>query len=157
MIKTLTTAFALLLTISGCSEHSPIDSTPEIPFDRLPQSEYLWVLEPGARVFRTQQEWTEFWSAHINAFDGTGKPVSAPLVDFDNYMLAGVFWGGSDHSGCSNQADVIQKAEVVGGVLQIEVDNLRSLGPCRMIVSPLDIVILPKCDFPVSFVGKVPM
>lgn len=145
---------ALLIGVPGCGGDSVERPAPGLP-NRLQEAELLRVEEPTARVFRSQAEWTAFWDKYVNAFSGPG-PIPAPEVDFERDMLIGVFAGNRGLSGCSNLAHLITHAEVNQGIFRVEVVRPSGLGPCAMIVYPLDVMIVPQFDGRVEFVGFVP-
>jgi hypothetical protein len=147
--------FAAMFSVIACTGDSLVD--PEgSQLSRLPEAEHLRVLDSGVRVFRSEAEWVDFWDSHVNVFSSSLEPVPAPEVDFDRLMLVGVFMGDAGRSGCHNQAALIREALITRSVLQIEVGSLPSLGACTMIVYPLDVVVLPKFEGRIEFVGSLP-
>jgi len=86
--------------------------------------------------------------------------VPVPTVDFNRQTVLGVFYGGSFHAGCRTRVDVIQEVrKEEGETLSVEVRKLPDLGPCRMVVHPIDVVTVdapPSQALDVDFKGKTP-
>ena len=95
--------------------------------------------------------WEQYW----NHYSGNGSKTPAPGIDFKNNMVIGIFWG-ANYSGCSNRVEVIKVIEKDDDKINLTIEDLPSLGPCDMIVAPLQMVSLPKSDLPVIFTGNVP-
>lgn len=153
-MKRLLSLIALLTLAAGCGGDSVEGPAKNLP-NRLQEAAGLRVLEPAARAFRTEADWTAFWNEHVNVFYDSG-PVPAPTIDFDRNMVLGVFVGNQGLSGCSNLAYLIKHTEISRGVLRVEVGKVSNLGLCAAIVYPLDVMVVPKFSGRVDFVGFVP-
>jgi hypothetical protein len=137
------------LVLSGCDAFSAAEA---VPFSNIEQAGRLRVQVSGTTVIRDRPGWEAFWQQH-------GGVAPAPAVDFDRQTVLGVFYGGAFHSGCTSEVDVIRSVKLAHGRLEVRVDRLPDLGPCRAIVYPLDVVVVdapPSQAFDVRFVGRVP-
>lgn len=143
----------LALLLAGCDMLGPGEP---IAFSDVPEAERLRVQISGTTVLRGSWEWERFWQSHVNGYGPDGQPPRPPEIDFSRHMVVGVFWGGSIHGGCHNYARAIRRVEAVGDGLVVYVGPLPDLGQCRMIVHPIQVIVVPRVGGEVRFVGHLP-
>lgn len=90
-----------------------------------------------------------------NLFSGSGEKTPPPSVNFDEEMVIAVHWG-EGYSGCSNKVSAIDSIVKTRGSVEVIVSELPDLGPCDMIVYPIQMVRVPKTDLSVRFLGAPP-
>jgi len=152
--------FILILSVFSCnknkikSERQP-DKSNKIAFADVPQFENFYINKKGTLIVKSDEEWNNLGERYWNHYSGNGSKTPAPGIDFKNIMVIGIFWG-ANYSGCSNRVEVIKAIEIDEDKIIVTIDDLPSLGPCDMIVTPLQMVSLPKSDIPVIFKGNVP-
>jgi hypothetical protein len=142
--------FAVLLV--GCDLLSSSDSGEPVSFSNVERGENLRVRISGTTVIRSRADWKTFWKKH-------GGEGPLPAVDFDHQTVLGVFYGGSFHAGCRSRVDVIREVRQEGETLSVDVRKLPDLGPCRMVVHPIEVVAVevpPSQALDVGFRGQVP-
>lgn len=143
--------FAVLLV--GCGFLSSSESSGEpVSFSNVERVENLRVRISGTTVIRSRFDWERFWKKH-------GGDVPVPTADFNRQTVLGVFYGGSLHGGCRSRVHVIREVRQEGETLSVDVGKLPDLGPCRMVVHPIDLVAVdvdPSQALDVDFKGQVP-
>jgi hypothetical protein len=142
--------FVVLLV--GCDLLASSDSGKPVSFSNLDRGEDLRVRISGTTVIRSRADWKTFWKKH-------GGKGPAPTVDFNHQTVLGVFYGGSLRGGCRSRVDVIREIGQEGETLSVDVGKLPDLGPCRMVVYPIDVVAVevpPSQALDVDFRGQVP-
>lgn len=143
--------FASLLV--GCDLISSSEFSGEpVSFSNVERGENLRVRISGTTVIRSGADWKTFWKKH-------GGEGSVPTVDFNRQTVLGIFYGGSLHGGCRSRVDVIREVRQEGETLSVDVGKLPDLGPCRMVVYPIDVVaveVAPSQALEVDFRGQVP-
>jgi hypothetical protein len=142
--------FAVLFV--GCDLLSSGESGEPVSFSNVEREENMRVRISGTTVIRSRADWETFWKKH-----GGEGPV--PTVDFNHQTILGVFYGGSLRGGCRSRVDVIREVRHKGETLSVEVGKLPDLGPCRMVVYPIDVVAVevpPSQALDVDFRGQVP-
>lgn len=145
-----------VITIIACqSSKNMAKQSQSIEFANIAEARSFNVPESGTSVIKSQQEWKEWWEKYWNRFSGTGEKALPPDVDFKNRMVVGVYWG-EGHSGCSNGVNVIRGIERIEDSLIVTVGELPDLGPCDMVVYPIQMVEIPAMDLPIRFLGAVP-
>ncbi len=149
---------AVLAAVSlvGCDG---FDAPAPVPFDALALRAALDVPVTGTTVIRDERTWTRFWAAHNQGFDANGQPLSAPAVDFTRQTVVGAFYGGSFHAGCNSAVDLVETVREVGGTVEVQLGRLPSLGVCRAVVHPIDLVVIdvpPSETFDLRFTGHLP-
>lgn len=139
--------FCGLLLVSSCDLFKD-DSDKGVPlaFEAIEEVERLTIVEPGTAVFRDQPSWEAFWATHPN--------YSSPAVDFDQYILIGVFWG-AGYSGSHN------RVEAITGILAFRDRIETTVGPLPpdpgdALVYPIEVIRIERRELPVVFKGKVP-
>lgn len=140
------------VVLTGCDLLSSSESGDPVSFSNVERVENLRVRISGTTVIRSRSDWKTFWMKHEG-------DVPIPTVDFNRQIVVGVFYGGSLHGGCRSRVDVIRDVHQEGEILSVEVGKLPDLGPCRMIVYPIDVVtvnVSPSKALDVNFKGKVP-
>lgn len=68
-------------------------------------------------------------------------------------MVIGIFWG-EGYSGCTNQANAIQRIERKNAKIVLTLGKVSDLGPCDMVVFPLQVVKVSKSDSEVIIQGE---
>ena len=119
-----------------------------MPFSKLDLAPQI--LNAGTTVIKVQGGWESFWRQH-------GGVVPTTPVDFDRQLVLGVFY--SQRAGCTFEVDMIKEVRQARGLLTAEVGPLPDLGLCRMVVFPIDVVIVevgPSAVSKVRFAGRVP-
>lgn len=142
-------ASILLMSAFGCDDSTqpPVEAG-ETPLElRHLAVHSIRVQYAQSHVVESEHEWRELWESHSR--DGV------PEVDFSRHELVAVFWGDRP-AGCSDRVEAIERAVVRSGRVEVEVGPLPELGECSAIVSPYDIVEIPRTDLPVVLVGEVP-
>ena len=146
-----------LIGSAACKTSDPTNQVQFFPlvYTNLIAAQPLVVPTPSTQVFRDQASWDGFWQAHA--------PLAgpAPVLDFTQEMLIGVFWG-SQGSGCFDFVDAIVqvRARVDGvntlGVIEVDVGPLPPLGSCTPPVNPFQVITVEATISQVEFVGLVP-
>ena len=109
----------------------------------------------GYRLMRNRTEWVAFWERYWTGHQGPNAPMpSPPDFDFTREMLLGV--GSGAHSGCGNFDEIIiNHVDAKGDTLTVLLgptaldSTLRAT--CMMMVSPVDVVLLPRTSGHLSF------
>lgn len=143
---------------SGCLDlrHHPPPADPprgeSVPFRRVGAG-VLSISDAGVLVIRDAESWRTLGTRfHM---DGAAP---LPRVDFAREMVAAVSMGGT--SGCSMAARFVWRVERRRDSLFVVLayDGYPEPLPfdtCAMVVSPVDLVVLPRTDAPVAFTGYV--
>ncbi len=142
-------AVCVAALLTGCDFGSP-DRI--LPLELVEETEAVRVQVTGTTVIRSASEWEAFWI-------GNGGPSPVPPVDFERQFVAGVFYGGTQRTGCENRVSLIESAFQFGREVEVRLKPLPDLGPCRAVVYPIDLVAFNapvEGDYSVSFKGAVP-
>jgi len=147
----------VLLGTTSCKTTDPTNQVQffSLVFTNFIAAQPLEVTAPGTFVFRDQATWDAFWQANA-PFAGP-----APVVDFAQDMLVGVFWGALG-TGCIEFVNVIDRVRVrvdgvnTLGVIEVDIGVLPPLGNCATPVNPLQVITLEQTITSVEFVGFVP-
>lgn len=143
------------LLLASCDLLNP-GSGQTLSFQNVKDAEPLRVQEAQTAVFRREAAWTSFWNDHVTARDSDGEKIAPPSIDFDEHMLIAVFWGNNGYGGCSSFAEAIESVSATSGRVIVSVGRLPDLGPCRMVVFPLQVIKVKRTEQPVEFSGRVP-
>lgn len=102
----------------------------------------LRVGEPGQWVFHTRAEWDTFWRRHLPPH--TGGDPAAPEINWKASLLVAVGRGRS--SGCENWRRYVNRVLVYHGktVVVVGPDHAAGELTCAAVISPVDVVILPR-------------
>lgn len=119
-----------------------------VAFENLREASNLRVRKSGTAVFKNAASWESFWHSSL-------PPILA--IDFKKQILIAVFWGGEPHSGCGDYVEAVESVSREGDRIRVHVGRLPSLGPCRVVVYPLQIIRIDRSDLPVIFTGEVPV
>lgn len=119
-----------------------------MPFENVSWEEGFRVLDPGTVVINDDSTWISFWNRYE-----MGSPP--PSIDFQQNTLIGVFWG-DGWSGCHSAVQAIEIYKNQSNQIEVFIKPLPDLGPCFMLVSPLQVVTISKTLLPVIFSGDVP-
>jgi hypothetical protein len=149
-----------LVLVAGAAAQAPPAS---IPFTRLRTTE-LAIGEPGTAVIRDEATWRTLWTyfgrEHRSPVDPEvlGRVASPPAVDFARFMVIAVGQGST--SGCSHTAQYISRIEATADQLRVvlgagTIPQLPDIG-CRMLIQPVDAVMVPRDRRAVVFVGARP-
>jgi hypothetical protein len=123
----------------------------EVGFRRV-QDNNLWIDRRGVLVIREDSAWRALWKRYAPA-----APAKAPPLDFSEQMVAAVSMGAI--SSCSSSASYVDRVErdrdslfVVINYAAFPVEGGESM--CMMEIAPVDLLVLPRSDLPVAFVGS---
>ncbi|NIM01763.1 MAG: hypothetical protein GTN89_13255 [Acidobacteria bacterium] len=150
-------AAAVLVGSAACRSSDPTNQVTffDLAYMDFTAAQPLVVGAPGTFVFRDQTSWDAFWQAHAQ------PPSAAPMVDFNEDMLIGVFWGAWG-TGCFDFVQAIERVRVridgvnTLGVIEVDIGLLPNLGSCATPVNPFQVIILEATATAVEFVGQVP-
>ncbi|MCB9367277.1 MAG: hypothetical protein H6506_02090 [Calditrichaeota bacterium] len=83
----------------------------QVEFQVVTTSVHLQEDSPHTQVFRTWGEWLAFWAEHPEC--GDSCVASPPYVDFNEEMIAGLFWGLETETGwdLSDRIEAIERSE----------------------------------------------
>lgn len=143
------------LLLASCDLFGSSNGEP-LPFQNVKDAEPLKVQTAHTAVFRSEAAWTAFWEEHVTRINANGEQVAPPAVDFDEDMLIAVFWGDKGYAGCSFFAEAIKSVSAESKALTVEVGKLPDLGPCQMLVMPLQVIKVGRTETTVAFKGHVP-
>lgn len=118
-----------------------------VPFRRVGAGG-LAISLPGVMVIRDTAAWHALW----RRFPREG--ATPPTVDFAREMVAAVSRGYT--SGCSHSAIYVSGVERGRDTLFVVLGHPSDFGPevtCAMEIEPVDLVVVPRGDLPVRFVG----
>lgn len=130
------------------------DSDPEgasfevISYQTYVADSQFQVSASGTLVIRDQEQWQRFYHKF-----GTTDEIPTP-PDFSQNMVIGIFWG-PGYSGCTHIADGGLQVSRTGTQLRVLIGEPSGLGDCEALVSPLQLIVVPKFD-QVLFTGLVP-
>lgn len=146
-----------LSLISGCDDFGLVPNpTPEpIAFESLPACRGFTISTAGADVIRADSVYQRYWRDYRGLSDGYGNKTPPPSIDFAEKMVLCVHYG-TFYSGCSNYVEVVERVGRIGDTITVTVARLPDLGPCRMVVSPIQMVTIPQSSLKVVFAGEVP-
>ncbi len=139
---------ALLMVISGCSAITK--KTGSVEYATIVESGWVRKSEPGTLVLRTQKEWQEFWAPFVV------NEEDIPYLDFESSVAAAIFWG-AGFSGCQSRVEAVDRVELRSDSLIVHIGELPSLGPCKALVTPIQIIRINHPDNPIVFTGQVPV
>ena len=122
-----------------------------MPFTSVDLDPVSGIATAGVEVVRDADAWAALWRRHkANIL----PPLPVPAVDFQRYMVIGVF-AGSKPNGCYGMtvANVVQ----AGGKLQVtRIDHEPA--PERMcpqvIVAPAQLILVPRSELPVVVAAR---
>ncbi len=137
-----------LLLVSSCDLFKD-DSDKGVPlaFEAIEEVDGLRIVEPGTAVFRDQPSWEALWPILPNH--------SAPAVDFDQYILIGVFWG-AGYSGSWNRVEAITGILEFRDRIEVTIGTSLDVGPGDALVYPIEVVRVERRELPIVFKGEVP-
>jgi len=143
-----------VLLVSGCRLVGP-DGADDIPFETVRFDELAHVAEARTVVVRSRDEMDALW---MELFPGRdGGPGAPGDFDFSYRMLAMIFWGHGPYGGCSPWVEAVDRVVSGPGRIAVFVGALPDLGPCRAIVTPVQVISLPQDDRRVVFIGREPL
>ena len=146
---------AAVAVIACQSSKNMAKQAQSIDFENIAEARSFNVPQSGTTVIKSQKEWEVWWENYWNSYSEKKKKTPPPYIDFKNKMIIAVHWG-EGFSGCSNLVNAIERIEKTEDSLMVVVGELPTLGPCDMLVYPLQIVKVPVMDLPVAFSGEVP-
>lgn len=145
----------MLLEGCGLFHDEPAHSSEPVSYRWVENAEGLHVREAQTRVFRDSAEWGMFWNKHISLFDENYELYPPESVNFNHHTVVAVFWG-CQYVGCRNSVNAIDGIYESDGQIEVELDPLPDLGPCRTVQLPLQVVTIPHSEKPIDFTGKIP-
>ena len=125
-------------------------------FQDITEAASLKVYDAQTAVFESEDSWEDFWEENVPGIGSADKRPPPPAVNFDENILIAVFWGGNGYGGCTSYAKAIQKVKSSNAMVSVHVGKLPDLGPCRMIVHPLQVIKVESTGLAVVFKGHVP-
>jgi hypothetical protein len=97
---------------------------------------------PGGFVIRDSATWEEHF------------PETTPQVDFSQQTVIAIAW--PMQSGCEYCVEAITDISSTSDGIEVSVGSLPSLGPCRVIFQPRQVITIPATALPITFTGAVP-
>ncbi|MEM4724467.1 MAG: protease complex subunit PrcB family protein, partial [Candidatus Hadarchaeum sp.] len=123
-----------------------------LPFVTVDKGEHSGIKYPSERVINDQDAWLETWGEH----SGIWYPAPpAPIINFEKHTVIGVWIGDRPSNNHMVTITDIQfdPCEKLVTVFYDYTPNIPC-GPLDVITDPFHIVMLPKINWPVYFVGK---
>jgi hypothetical protein len=118
---------------------------------RIIQDNVSGIKEPRKVVIRDAAALEKLWNEH---FDGRGRVMAPPKVDFDKEMVVGVFLG-DGKGGCHTVS--ISAARIVNGKGVVEYLDEDLAGPAvsciAMVTQPMDLAVTTRIDGDIQFVA----
>ena len=136
---------------TGCDVLSGQSAEQVLSFEPIEEARSLNVPEPQTAVFRSEDQWQDFWDRRVDAAEDGTKPPP-PNVDFETEMAIGLFWG--TISGCSSSVDAIQEVSENDRSIAVQVEDWTGGIICTALVQPRQVIRIEKSEKPVSFVGN---
>ncbi len=106
----------------------------------------------GTVIFKTRKNFTEFWNNHCIALDNSGKRLSPPEIDFDTYMLAGIFMGERPTGGYHLSIEKITETKKAIKIYIKETAPEKNQIVITMLTYPYKLILLKKSTKPVEFI-----
>lgn len=115
-----------------------------VKFSRLKNIAPDEMLPVGTMVIRTKAEWKKIFSA--------SPRIDSQSIDFDKSMVICIGWG-MRFSGCFNEVETVKLIEMRADEIEVVLGPFPDLGPCEMIVYPIELIVIDQSDLPVRFSG----
>jgi hypothetical protein len=147
----------LVIFVLASCQHDLVNPPIQVPYEDIEEANYFAIKERGTTVLTDHTAWMALWEQYWNVYSSPGQKTPPPEIDFDKYMVIAAFYG-TGYSGCSNRVDVIEKIVQSRKRIEVRISSWSpgELGPCCMLVYPLQMVKVEKSNLPVVFVGDVP-
>lgn len=149
MSRAISLLIAAIVAVAFSCSPTRNAGTP-VMFTDIPEANSFRIPSSGNAVIRDSAVWRNLWNSYWNAYDSSGAKTPPPAIDFDRYMVIGVFWG-EGYTGCSNHVDAIFHIGALAGHIEVWVKTLPDPGNCQLQVYPLQMVTVEKTDLPVRF------
>jgi len=140
--------FVVLLG-SGCAEDSTEEPTQILEFTTVEKTNHSAINEQKFVIIKDENAWSELWAEHTK---NTQPPLSAPLIDFKEAMVLGVFLGTRPNTCYSVTIGAVE--QVAQKRLLVKYREEKAGTACgQAITQPLHLISLKSTDVPVEFVA----
>jgi len=140
--------FVVLLG-SGCAEDSTEEPTQILEFTTVEKTNHSAINEQKFVIVKDANAWNELWAEHTK---NTQPPSSAPLIDFKEAMVLGVFLGTRPNTCYSVTIGAVEQVAQKRLLVKYR-EEKAGTGCGQAITQPLHLISLKSTDVPVEFVA----
>lgn len=151
MKTTLSVSIVLFAVLfgSGCTDESTEEPTQRLEFTTVENARRSAITELKYVTVKDANSWNELWAEHTKNFQ---PPPDAPLIDFNDTMVLGVFLGSRPTTCYSVTIETVE--QVVKQKVLVKYREEKSGGACgQAFTQPLHLISLKTTDLPVEFVA----
>ena len=134
-------------------EHEPCDKPMEpVPFFLLDKGEHSGVSYPYEAVVTNPEAWMALWQEHSMIWE---PPPPPPPVDFENHNVIGIWVGARpSNNHMVHVTDVLFDPCEFIVTVHYDYTPYEACGPLDVMTNPYEMIVLPKFEWPIIFVGK---
>lgn len=129
--------FVLITGVLSCQ------ASEEINFNRITDSISVEIEQPKNIIITSEVEW--------NSFCATIKKTNTFEIDFEKYVVVGVFLGEKPNPGYGVKISTVKKMKDVVFIEYVEYIPKPFDGYIQFVVYPYDIIYFPKIDKEIRF------
>jgi len=122
------------------------------PYETIDKGEFSGIHHPETAVINGPDQWETVWQAHTSDIY---PPPPPPPINFENHTVIGV-WLGERPSNNHHVTIVDVQFDPCEDLMTVFYDYTPNIacGPLDVMTYPFHIIVLPKFDFPVYFIGN---
>jgi hypothetical protein len=149
-INFISILFYVVLLGSGCSENSTEDPTQILEFKTVEKTQNSGITEQRFVTVKDANTWNELWAEHTK---NVQPPPSAPLIDFKEDMVLGVFLGTRPNTCYSVTIDSVEQVDKKRLLVKYREENKTSASCGAAITHPTHLISLKSRELPVEFIA----
>ena len=131
------------MIIALCTYVVPSQASEKIYFERIKDLIFIQIENANNIILTTEVEWISFCSSN--------GILEIPEIDFEKYMVAGVFLGVKPNPGYGVEITSIKKKNKTIFIKSLEYIPNPLEGYIQVVAYPYDIVLFPKIDGEIIF------